>query len=263
MAGKSIVRIGMPMLLVAVVGLLSARAASPVIGSVAGSKNATVGGLQLRPNTLLASGDQLQVNDGVAVVAMERGSRMVFGRETVASFERGKGGVTVLLGQGNVSLYHPATGFGMRVKVGELAVEPAAGYATLGEVALSGATLVVRAQEGALRIEGKGPAMQVVKGKTITLPVHVSAAPQHSLAPAGKASGSHMTQEELFAIAGLAAGGTAAGLSIAAKNRANDANQAALQAAMDATAAAAAAASAAAAAALAACLAAHPAGPCP
>ncbi|HEV2382932.1 MAG TPA: hypothetical protein VG206_24465, partial [Terriglobia bacterium] len=54
-------------------GLLSALAAAPlyagsaVVGSVAGSLNATVGGQALVPSTVIFSGDSLQVKDGAAV----------------------------------------------------------------------------------------------------------------------------------------------------------------------------------------------------
>jgi len=250
----------MLILFLALVGALPAMAGSAVIGSVAGSKDATVGGQTLLPDTTLFSGDQLQVKDGVAVVAMERGSRMVFGRETVASFERQVGGVTVVLGQGNLSLYHPVAGLGMRVKVGEVAVVPGAGYATLGEVALLGGTLVVTAQEGTLRIEGKGPAMEVTKGKTVTLKVGGSAAPANP--PAAGAPTSNVTLGEVAAVGGAAAGGVSTGFSIAAKNKASDAQATAALADADAKAAAAAAA-AEAAAASAACKAASPTAPCP
>ena len=48
-------------------------AGSAVIGSVAGSLNATVGGQALLPNTVIFSGDGLQVKVGAAVIALETG----------------------------------------------------------------------------------------------------------------------------------------------------------------------------------------------
>ena len=66
-----------------VLGLVSAVpvfAGSALVGLVAGSMNATVGGQTLLPNTTLFSGDSLQVKDGVAVVALGSASRIVFGR---------------------------------------------------------------------------------------------------------------------------------------------------------------------------------------
>ncbi|HEV2380174.1 MAG TPA: hypothetical protein VG206_10315, partial [Terriglobia bacterium] len=42
-------------------------AGSAVVGSVAGSLNATVGGQALVPSTVIFSGDSLQVKDGAAV----------------------------------------------------------------------------------------------------------------------------------------------------------------------------------------------------
>ena len=101
-----IARLPLCLVLLGLVAALPAFAGSAVVGSVAGSMNATVGGQTLLPNTTLFSGDSLEVKDGVAVVALGSASRLVFGRDTVASFLRDSNEVTVLLGQGNVSVFH-------------------------------------------------------------------------------------------------------------------------------------------------------------
>jgi hypothetical protein len=185
--------------------------------------NATISGQALLPNTTIFSGDSLQVKEGAAVVAVGSGSRLVFGRETEASFLRDANEVTVLLGQGNVSLYRAAEGTGLRVKVGEVSILPAAGYKTLGEVALLGGTIVVTAKEGKLRVEGNGPAVEVVKGKTITL-ARPARGPQGGAAGSGSAGVSSSTALQIGAIA---AGGTSAVLSGVAMSRAADARDAA------------------------------------
>ncbi|HXJ94814.1 MAG TPA: hypothetical protein VMT20_18375, partial [Terriglobia bacterium] len=64
--------------LAALVAAAPVFAGSAVIGSVAGSLNATVGGQALVPNSVIFSGDSLQVKDGAAVIALENGSRMAF-----------------------------------------------------------------------------------------------------------------------------------------------------------------------------------------
>jgi len=226
---KSEASISLFVLLVAMAASVSAFAGSAVVGSVAGSMNATISGQALVPNTTIFSGDSLQVKDGAAVVAVGSGSRLVFGRETEASFLRDANEVTVLLGQGNVSLYRAAEGTGLRIKVGEVSILPAAGYKTLGEVALLGGTIVVTAKEGKLRVEGNGPAVEVVKGKTITL-----ARPARG--PQGAGSGSaRMSSSTALQIGAVAAGGTSAVLSGVAMSRAADARDAA--AAANATAA--------------------------
>src|SRR5713226_7692256 len=114
MSGKTF-KLFFSLCVILALGVAPTFAASAVVGSVAGGINATIGGQALVPNTTLFSGDSLRVKDGAAVVAMGMGSRMVFGRETVASFERGTDEVTVLLGQGNVSMYHAEGGTAMRV----------------------------------------------------------------------------------------------------------------------------------------------------
>ena len=114
----TVVRLTLFALLMGAVATVPALAGSAVIGSVAGSMNATVGGQSLLPKTTIFSGDSLQVRDGVAVVAVGNNSRVIFGRDTVASFLRDSNEVTVLLSQGNVSMLHPSEGSAVRVKAG-------------------------------------------------------------------------------------------------------------------------------------------------
>jgi hypothetical protein len=233
-------RMGMLMLVAAVV-TIPVYAGSAVVGSVAGSKDATVGGQTLLPSTTLFSGDSVQVKDGVAVVAMGQGSRMVFGRQTQASFLREGSDVTVMLGGGNVLMYHPEKGVGMKVKAGGVTVAPEAGNASRGEVAMLNGFVVVTSKEGTLKVEGNGPAQEVAKGKTITVKAKAAASP----APAPQASAgapvSSMTAGEVATIAGAGAAGVGAGFSIAARSKASDALTAAQQAVTEAQAATAAA----------------------
>jgi hypothetical protein len=240
MSSKNLMmRMGMVALLAAVVAV-PVYAGSAVIGSVAGSKDATVGGQALLPATTLFSGDSLQVKDGVAVIAMGQGSRMVFGRQTQASFLREGDGVTVRLGGGNVLMYHPEAGVGMKVQAGTVTVEPQAGQASRGEVAMLNGMVVVTSKEGTLKVEGNGPAQEVAKGKTITVKAQAAAAPQAGAASAG-APVSSMTAGEIATIAGAGAAGTGAGFSVAARSKASDAANAANDALAQATTASSAA----------------------
>ena len=228
----------------------SAYAGSAVVGSVAGSVNATVGGQAVVPNATIFSGDSLQVSDGVAVIALGRGSRLVFGRESTVSFSRETDAVTALLGQGNVSLFAPDGGAGVRVKVGEVTIAPAKGFKTLGEVAMANGTVVVTAKEGLLRVEGDGQAVEVAKGKTIAV------MPKLARSPRGGGGGGHGWSA--LDVASLSVGIASAGLaawaihdarnarntsnsSIAAANNAAQAAQAAAAAALAAQQAAVAA----------------------
>lgn len=241
MSGANLMkRMGLLLLLAAVVSV-PMYAGSAVVGSVAGSKDATVGGQALLPSTTLFSGDNVQVKDGVAVVAMGQGSRMVFGRQTQASFLREGDDVTVLLGGGNVLMYHPEKGVGMKVKAGGVTVEPEAGYASQGEIAMLNGMVVVTSKEGTLKVEGNGPAQEVAKGKTITVKAKAAAGPQAGGAASAGAPVSSMTAGEIATIGGAAAAGTGAGFSIAARSKASDAAKTsaeALAAAQEAAAAA-------------------------
>jgi hypothetical protein len=211
------------LLVAAFVGVIPMYAGSAVIGSVAGSKNATVGGQALLPNTTLFSGDSLQVKDGVAVVAMGQGSRMVFGSETEASFVRDANEVTVELATGNVSMYHPTEGSALRVRVGQISVVPAKGFVTEGEVAMLNGTMTVTAKQGALRVEGNGPATEVAQGKTIKINVKPGAAPQAAAAGAAGTPVSTLTPGLITGVAGAGAAGVGAGFAIKANSNASDA----------------------------------------
>jgi hypothetical protein len=213
--------------------------------------NATVGGQTLLPNTTLFSGDSLQVNDGVAVVALGSASRMVFGRDTAASFLRDSNEVTVFLGQGNVSVFHDAEGMPVRMKIGDVSVVPVSGFKTLGEVATLNGAVVVSTKEGVLRVEGNGQVVNVAKGKTITVVPEANAPQGGGKAPAGGA-GRCCGGTAIWGVTATAAGGVAAILAGLAVSRSNDAKNEAIAAesaaaAADSTAATAASAAAAAA----------------
>ena len=235
------VRFALCLILLGLVTGVPAFAGSAVVGSVAGSMNATVGGQALLPNTTLFSGDSLQVKDGVAVVALGSASRIAFGRDTVASFLRDSDEVTVLLSQGNVSVFHDAAGMPVRMKIGDVSVVPVSGFKTLGEVAMLNGDVMVSSKEGTLRVEGNGPAVNVAKGKTITVRPGANA-PQGGGGNA-PASG-HRSGSNIWAITGTAVGAGALIVAAIAVSRADNTKNNASSAASDAAAAAAAAAAA-------------------
>ncbi len=205
------------------IGVFPMMAGSAAIGSVAGSRNATLSGQAMVPNTTVFSGDSLQVRNGVAVVAMDKGSRMVFGQQTEASFLRGENDVTVLLGHGNVSLYHPGASGALRVKAGDVTVQPASGYKTLGEVAMLNGAVQITAKQGSLNVEGQGRTQQVAEGKTVTVPMTTARAPM----PSPPASNAHITTASALGWLAVGAGGTAAVLAGIGLSRSKDAKTAA------------------------------------
>lgn len=208
-------------LVVAAVATVPALAGSAVIGSVAGSTNASLAGQSLLPNTTIFSGDSLQVRDGVAVVAVGNNSRVVFGRDTVASFLRDSDAVTVLLSQGNVSMLHPIDGTAVRVKAGSISITPAAGFKTLGEVAMLNGSVVVTAKEGSLQVDNNGTTKNVTKGQTIVF------SPKTADNKGGSGAGWGNTGNTALMVGTLAAAGTAAILAGVAMSRAGNANTAA------------------------------------
>jgi len=246
LSNHRILRLSLCIFFLGLVAAVPALAGSAVVGSVAGSMNATVGGQTLLPNTTLFSGDSLQVKDGVAVVALGSTSRIVFGRDSAASFFRDSNEVTVLLAQGNVSVFHDVDGTPVRMKMGDVSVVPISGFKTLGEVAMLNGAVVVTAKDGMLRVEGNGPVINVTKGKSITLYPTASAPPQGGASAGG--AGRCCGGSNIWDIAATAAGGVAAILAGVALSRAGDAKTNAADAASAAANAASAAAAAAAAA---------------
>jgi len=235
----TVLRLTLFALLMGAVATVPALAGSAVIGSVAGSMNATVGGQSLLPNTTIFSGDSLQVRDGVAVIAVGNSSRVIFGRETVASFLRDSNEVTVLLSQGSVSMLHPNEGTPVRVRAGAISITPAAGFKSLGEVAMLNGSVVVTAKEGTLQVDDHGTTKNVAKGQTIVL------SPKTADSKGGACCGGG--GNTALEVAAIGAGGIAAILAGVAMSRAGNANSnalAAIQAGNNATAAANAATSA-------------------
>jgi len=247
MMKTTVIRLTLFALLMGAVATVPALAGSAVIGSVAGSLNATVSGQSLLPNTTIFSGDSLAVKDGVAVIAVGNNSRVIFGRDTVASFLRDSNEVTVLLSQGSVSMLHPNEGTPVRVKAGDVSVIPAAGFKSLGEVAMLNGSVVVTAKEGALQVDDHGSTKNVAKGQTIVL------SPKTAQEQKGKrgacCGGGGNTALEVGALGAGAAAAILAGIAMSRSGHANTNALAAIAAANSAAAAATAAGSAAVAAA--------------
>jgi hypothetical protein len=240
MTKKTVLRLTLCALLLGTVATVPALAGSAVIGSVAGSMNASIGGQSLLPNTTIFSGDSLQVRDGVAVIAVGNSSRVIIGHDTVASFLRDSNEVTVLLSQGNISMLHPNDGTAVRVKVGDVSITPAPGFKTLGEVAMLNGSIVVTTKDGALQVADHGATKNVAKGQTIVLSPMTADNKGGGAGWGGGETGWH--------VAIIAAAGASAILAGVAMSRAGNANtnaQSAIAAANAATAAANAATSAA------------------
>jgi hypothetical protein len=247
---------------IALVLAVSARAGSPAVGSIAGSVNASLNGEPIRPDTLVFHGDRLRVEDGAVVAALGQGGRLVFGRDTQASFLRGARGIDVVLASGNVSIYAPSSGNPLRVRLCLLSIRPLAGFETLGDVAAVNGLAVVTAKKGALEVQGAGPALDVREGHTITLPLKTARVPQGAPSAGAGAppkQGGTSSLSQWLGIGAGAGGAVLGALGLSHANGASDtANRAlsassaasstatsALQAAEGATAAAAAAANAA------------------
>jgi hypothetical protein len=204
-----------------VLAAMPAFGGSAVIGSVAGTMSATVGGQPALANSVVFSGDSLRVKDGATVVAINNGGRLVFGHNSEASFLRDDKEVTVLLSQGNVSMYHPDSSGAVRVKVDNLSISPATGFKTLGEVASLNGAVVVTSKMGVLRVNGNGAPVDVKPGQSITIQSKTARAPQAGTMQ--KLEGGNTALEA----AGLAAGIVAAILAGLALSRAGDARDAA------------------------------------
>jgi hypothetical protein len=176
---SSRLRISLMLILLGMLASVPVFAGSAVVGSVAGTMNASIGGQALLPNTTIFSGDSLQVKDGAAVVALDNGNRVSLGKDTVASFERNDNTVTVVLTEGGVSLFNPDSKTALKIRAGGVTVEPAPGFKTMGEVAMMNGTILVTAKDGTLQVVNQnGKTVEVAKGKTIALTPKNQRAPQ-------------------------------------------------------------------------------------
>lgn len=214
-------RIMLYLLLLGIVGAAPIFAGSAAIGTVAGSLNATVSGQALLANSTVFNGDQLQVKEGAAVIALMNGSRMTLGSQTQAQFFKGTDGVTVALAKGNVSMFHPANGSNVAVSANKWSVTPGKGYKTVGEVAMLNGAVVVTTKEGTLHVVGNGRTLDVAQGKTITLLSKNAAMPQTGT------SQKLVNGNTGLAAAAVGAGGVAAILAGVAMSRAGNARDAA------------------------------------
>jgi hypothetical protein len=216
-----------------VVSSVPAFGDSNVVGAVVAAKNASVGGVDLMPGHTLFSGDNLRVEYGMTLVTMGKGSRMVFGRDTVASFERQSSELRALLEHGSVSVYHPTDDLTpLRLEVGNLSIVPMEGFGTTGEVAVTNEGVVIKTAQGLLRVEaeGTGKMFQVAKGETVKFVPKTAASPQQQ----GGAQPHRRRKKGAFfwlPAGGAVAAGVLAGLAVSGAGGANDAANKARQAA--------------------------------
>lgn len=159
-------RVVVSSLLVAGLAAVSASrtsAGEAAIGFVAGSPAAMISGEPVRGTTAVFSGDSITAK-GPTVVRLKGGSQVTLDRDSVASFRRVTDEVNVTLDRANLSLYHPATGQGLKVQAGDISIEPAKGFKTNGEVAMANNQISVTAREGSMRLHGDGVSMEAHKG---------------------------------------------------------------------------------------------------
>jgi len=227
------------------VAAIPAFAGSSVVGSVAGSINATIAGQPVLVGSTVFSGDSLKVKDGAAVVTLDRGSRAVFGRNSEVSFSRDAQSVTAHLSAGSVSIFQPGEERnGMRVKFDNVTIGPAGGYKTLGEVAMLGDTVVVRTKEGMMSVNfANGTTTEVPAGEVLRLVPNTQRAPQE--AAGSQHYGSQINWVEVATLAAATTAAILAGIDISKADNATNAANAAAAAAASAVAAASSAASAA------------------
>ncbi len=187
------------------------------VGSLVGSRNATLDGHAPLPHTVLLSGDQVAVNNGLAMVTLDRGNRMILGSDSEAVFLREARTLTVQMARGNLSLYHPADGSRLRINAGDVIVAPAGEPRTLGEISLANGLLVVTARDGSLKVEKDGATREVEKGHTLT--VATTAGPAPKATGTGFPSARPDFSRQMGVVAGATSGGGGAILASMALTR--------------------------------------------
>ena len=225
------VRVSLFLLVLGLLAAGSAFAGSLIVGSVAGATHASLGGQALVAGNTIFSGDDLEVRDGAAVVTVGSGSRMVFGKDSVASFGRDASEVTAFLSKGSASVYHPAEDQALlRLRIGNLSIVPGKGFKTLGEVAMTGDMLIVTTKEGLLRAEGNGKTTEIPQGQSAKFIAKVSRSPQQA-GGAQTYGGGGSSAVMWIAVAAGATAAVFAGLAMSRASDAKDASNAATAAA--------------------------------
>jgi hypothetical protein len=181
MSIRRIVRFTVVLLLCCAVSRLPLTAGSMIVGSAINGSSATIAQKELRPGATILSGDSLRVEDGTALVGLADGSRITFGKDTAVSFQTEPRGVITVVDHGKLDFVHPAkVNSAMRLQISDVYVVPGSGFETLGEIAMSGDTLVVMNRKGSLRVEGAGRSVEVPEGMMMTLHSRPARAPQIS-----------------------------------------------------------------------------------
>ena len=181
MGSRHGMRLVIVILLSCSISVVPVSGGSIIVGSAISGSNARVGQQNLRPGSTILNGDSLRVSDGNALVGVGNGSRMTFGQNTIASFQRESNGITTVLDHGTVDFFHPATETSrVRLQIADVFVVPGSGFETTGQIAMTGDALVVMTTQGSLRVEGGGVSREIAQGKMITLHSQPAAAPQIS-----------------------------------------------------------------------------------
>ncbi len=199
----------------------SALASNGVLGFVAGSIDATVGGRKLQPSTALFSGDRVEVKEGAAFLRVGTGTRIELGSQTCVLFSREGQHVRVELNEGRVSMLQPGDRPPVELRIGTIRVVGAPGFQTLGEVALAEGLLRVQTWAGLLRVENRNSTIEVPKGRNIILNLR----PQQN--PSTGTAAGHPPSHDPLRWATVSAGAVSAVTSGVALSRAGDAKAAA------------------------------------
>jgi hypothetical protein len=150
------------------------------------------------------------------------------GQNTTASFQaQGQRETTVALESGFLSLYYSSRVPPLRVLAGGLSIAATGQFPTLGEVSLREGAVYVRAKEGHLRVEGYGPATDVVPGKTLVMQVRAGDGQVPGTAAHGALAGPHIETRTALQIFSLVAAGLSAETSALAMVWIGDAKDAA------------------------------------
>jgi len=227
MSGAKRLRSTLIMVTVGMMACAPAFGGSRVVGTLAGSMNATVEGLSPEPSATIFAGQHLRVKDGEAVVATATGVRLIFGRNTSAWFPSAQDEVAVQLEQGDVSVYVPSGGPRLRVNAGGVSLTPVGGFPTLCQLAMRGDFIGVVSRKGAVRMEGNGAPVEVPAGKEITIRTRNAASPQGAPAGSGGSTaraGGGGGGPSVLTVAALAAGVTGAVVGFVGIHKANTAN---------------------------------------
>ena len=176
--------LGLGCLLLATAGISALAGSDAVVGTLLTGNDIQVAGIPVKPGLAIMSGDNLIAGDDGGIIMVGGANRITLGAKAELSFDKSPSGVDVRLLQGGFSLYHSDKDqTAVRVKAGDVSIQPATGFVTVAEVSMGHEDLTVVDRQGLLNVQGAGKTVQLPQGRAIKFTASTNRAPSQVGSP--------------------------------------------------------------------------------